>query len=256
MVKQYCPAFTKVVRVLACAVGGKTYNCDAALPKYFEVARVMAAYGRETEAYLDATSLLGVFNQERAADGALPAFKFFLEGGEGYTPYVAFVFTNSKLQKFEDRVAVPIGVVDLWQGGIFKDVAVYNENHKPITLTVPSEAVYVDIMATVTGHGHDGKSGCAEHCVTSHHFNLSQGMNLALMLDQAADPYYCSNQTFRGVTPNQYGPWIHGRAGWCSGQGVEVALINRISVRTTAGTDHWAFSATVTDIVNFCNSTE
>jgi hypothetical protein len=60
---------TRPVRVLACAVGGKFFPCSVpdgdARPKYFEVARIMSAYGLESEAILDATAFLAVINQVR-----------------------------------------------------------------------------------------------------------------------------------------------------------------------------------------------
>lgn len=74
------------------------------------------------------------------------------------------------------------------------------------------------LVATITGHGSDNH-GCAEFCVTSHHFVVNGNVNVRVFKN-AATATGCAERIGQGVEPNEHGTWLYGRDGWCCGQDV------------------------------------
>lgn len=116
----------------------------------------------------------------------------------------------------EDEFIVPYKALKLFTGGKFdKD---YNTRYRPIEFSVPTTTERVKLVATITGHGSDNY-GCAEFCVTSHHFTINGKSNVRVFKN-AATSMGCASRVERGVVPNEHGTWLYGRDGWCPGQDV------------------------------------
>ena len=84
--------------------------------------------------------------------------------------------------------------------------------------TIPSETSQVKLVATITGHG-SHNNGCAEFCVTSHHFIINRHSNVQVFKN-AATAMGCANRVSGGAIPNEHGNWLYGRDGWCCGMDV------------------------------------
>ncbi|XP_032239840.1 uncharacterized protein LOC116619295 [Nematostella vectensis] len=116
----------------------------------------------------------------------------------------------------EDEFIVPFKITKLFKGGTFNKT--YNKRYKPIQLRIPAHTARVKLVATITGHGSDNH-GCAEFCVTSHHFIINKKPNVRVFKN-AATSKGCAERVEEGVTPNEHGTWLYGRDGWCCGQDV------------------------------------
>lgn len=91
----------------------------------------------------------------------------------------------------------------------------------------------VEIHTTISGHGWGStEENCAEFCVTQHKFGARPAVDVngqlyvapedaafVQTLAGAGDSLGCAShaRVRGGVTPNQYGTWQYGRAGWCPG---------------------------------------
>jgi hypothetical protein len=92
------------------------------------------------------------------------------------------------------------------------------------------------LHSTISGHGWGTtEENCAEFCVTEHRFMLRPALAVNQQLFVASDDQAFTNKlggagdelgcasvdrVRGGVTPNQYGTWQYGRAGWCPGGNV------------------------------------
>ena len=122
--------------------------------------------------------------------------------------------------KREDEYNVPYKVIKLFRGGKFDKN--YNNNNKKYsrmhTFRIPAETERVKLVATISGHGSDN-NGCAEFCVTSHHF-IVNGHSNDRVFKNAATAMGCANRVSEGAVPNEHGTWLYGRDGWCCGMDV------------------------------------
>ena len=91
--------------------------------------------------------------------------------------------------------------------------------------------------STISGHGWGTtEENCAEFCVTEHRFVFRPALAVnhqlfvasddeafTKKLSGAGDELGCASvdRVRGGVTPNQYGTWQYGRAGWCPGGHVQ-----------------------------------
>lgn len=116
----------------------------------------------------------------------------------------------------EDQYNVPYKIIKLFRGGTFDKN--YNKNHHTLTFKIPMETEQVKLVATITGHGSDN-NGCAEFCVTSHHFIVNGHENVNVFKN-AATAMGCANRVSDGGVPNEHGTWLYGRDGWCCGKDV------------------------------------
>ncbi|KAJ8354490.1 hypothetical protein SKAU_G00220570 [Synaphobranchus kaupii] len=82
--------------------------------------------------------------------------------------------------------------------------------------TVPASTKKVEVYAVITGHGSD-ENGCAEFCVTSHHFLINGVFNNSRVFDSAGSALGCAARVEEGAVPNEHGTWLYGRGGWCDG---------------------------------------
>ena len=130
------------------------------------------------------------------------------------------VFIDSKHGYSKRRYSpdlVPNKIQKLYEGGKFDKN--YNSKYKDISFRPPSWAKKVEIVAIITGHGKDN-NGCAEFCVTSHHFTVNDLSHNVIVFKNAATAMGCAARVNQGVEPNEHGTWLYGRDGWCPGQEV------------------------------------
>ena len=86
----------------------------------------------------------------------------------------------------------------------------------------------VEIVTFFTGHGHSSTDeNCAEFCNHQHEFKINGNLLSLLEHPNGGTSYGCYDRVNEGVSANQYGTWVYGRAGWCPGQDVEY---NRIDI--------------------------
>ena len=112
---------------------------------------------------------------------------------------------------------IPFKILKLFRGGRYdKD---YNNRYKPLRFNPPSWTKKVELVAIITGHGKDN-NGCAEFCVTSHHFVFNGVSESVKVFKNAATAMGCAERVEQGVEPNEHGTWLYGRDGWCPGQEV------------------------------------
>ncbi|XP_061677016.1 uncharacterized protein si:dkey-256h2.1 [Syngnathoides biaculeatus] len=112
----------------------------------------------------------------------------------------------------------PFRVMSLYDGGTFDKT--YNRRYLPIKFPVPASARKVELYAVITGHGSDD-NGCAEFCVTSHHFLVNAVHNNTRSFDSAGSALGCAEGVTSGAVPNEHGTWLYGRGGWCDGLQVD-----------------------------------
>lgn len=124
--------------------------------------------------------------------------------------------TNTYSGRREDQYNVPYKIIKLFTGGKFDKN--YNKKYHTRKITIPQETSQVKLVATITGHGSDN-NGCAEFCVTSHHFIVNGHSNVRVFKN-AATAMGCANRVSDGAIPNEHGTWLYGRDGWCCGMDV------------------------------------
>lgn len=120
---------------------------------------------------------------------------------------------------------IPQKILKLYTGGKFDKE--YNLKYNEISFTPPSWSKRVKLIAIITGHGKDN-NGCAEFCVTSHHFVVNNASPTVIVFRNAASAMGCALRVQKGVEPNEHGTWLYGRDGWCPGQEV-VPLVKDIT---------------------------
>jgi hypothetical protein len=133
---------------------------------------------------------------------------------------------------------VPTKSTFLFSGGTFD--ASYNKLHAPSLVKIPHDAVKVEIYSVISGHGWGtDNENCAEFCETEHAFSVRAAAAVDKLVYVAEDEHKyvhtltgagstlgCAQQVPLGVTPNQYGTWQYGRAGWCPGGAVRPWVVD------------------------------
>ena len=140
----------------------------------------------------------------------------FKSGGVRDANSFISVSTNTYSGKREDQYNVPHKIIKLFTGGKFDKN--YNKKYHTRRITIPSETSQVKLVATITSHGSDN-NGCAEFCVTSHHFIINGHSNVQVFKN-AATAMGCANRVSDGAIPNEHGTWLYGRDGWCCGMDI------------------------------------
>ena len=123
-----------------------------------------------------------------------------------------------------DRDVTPKEFQSMWVGTIPFNPD-FDDNTPPIVFEVPDNAVKVEFVSYITGHGwgSNGTYNCAEFCNSKHIFTVNGGVyEFETSYPEANDNDYCMElgTIIQGVAPNQWGTWGYGRAGWCPGQDV------------------------------------
>ena len=188
-----------------------------------EIGRYITAYNREGRYISDVTPMLGVLKTEEINE-----FNYWQPNAYGLT--VKLFFWN------ENKDYTPIGAEYL-AGGTRKFNLEYNNifgSENPFDYNVTNEIERVEIVTFFTGHGHSSTDeNCAEFCNHQHEFTINGNTIDLLEHPNGGTSYGCYNRVSEGVSANQYGTWVYGRAGWCPGQDVEY---NRIDITSQSDT--------------------
>jgi len=182
-----------------------------------EIGRYITAYNREGRYISDVTPMLGVLKNEDINE-----FNYWQPNAYGLT--IKLFFWN------ENKDYTPVGAEYLY-GATRKFNLDYNNifgSENPFGYNVTDNTERVEIVTFFTGHGHSSTDeNCAEFCNHQHEFTIN-GMTVSLLEHpNGGTSYGCYNRVDEGVSANQYGTWVYGRAGWCPGQDVEY---NRIDI--------------------------
>jgi len=182
-----------------------------------EIGRYITAYNREGRYISDVTPMLGVLKNEDINE-----FNYWQPNAYGLT--IKLFFWN------ENKDYTPVGAEYLY-GATRKFNLDYNNifgSENPFGYNVTDNTERVEIVTFFTGHGHSSTDeNCAEFCNHQHEFTIN-GMTMPLLEHpNGGTSYGCYNRVDEGVSANQYGTWVYGRAGWCPGQDVEY---NRIDI--------------------------
>ncbi len=182
-----------------------------------EIGRYITAYNREGRYISDATPMLGVLKTEEINE-----FNYWQPNAYGLT--VKLFFWN------ENKDYTPIGAEYLY-GATRKFDLDYNNifgDGNPFSYNVTEGTDKVEIVTFFTGHGHSSTDeNCAEFCNHQHEFKINGNLLSLLEHPNGGTSYGCYDRVNEGVSANQYGTWVYGRAGWCPGQDVEY---NRIDI--------------------------
>jgi len=182
-----------------------------------EIGRYITAYNREGRYISDVSPMLGVLKNEDINE-----FNYWQPNAYGLT--VKLFFWN------ENKDYTPVGAEYL-AGTTRKFNLEYNDifgSENPFEYNVTENTERVEIVTFFTGHGHSSTDeNCAEFCNHQHEFTINGNTLSLLEHPNGGTPYGCYNRVHEGVSANQYGTWVYGRAGWCPGQDVEY---NRIDI--------------------------
>ncbi len=195
---------------------------DDQTTEFSEVARAITSYHRETHWVIDASPMLALLKQ-----GGTRHFKW------DFAPEWNTQPTATKLSlRFSNqgKSARPSETTFLWSGGVFD--ATYNTMHAPVDVAIPADAVKVELVSIVTGHGSEAHQ-CSEFCNHQHEITV-QGTALLHEFPDAGTEEGCIPQIEHGMVPNQGGTWWYGRGGWCPGQQVD-AWVEDVTDLVTPG---------------------
>ncbi len=213
----YCPAWDYDVFLRMCETVDAT-SCD------LEVGHWITSYHREGHFLHDVSGLLPLL-----ADGGPHKFTFHVSD-----PWEIDLHLRLSNQGKAQR---PIETVPLWNATHTLD-ATYNTYWEPQTVDVPADAVRVELVSAITGHGMSQPGNCAEFCNTDHHFYVNGTDNLRDFPVTVDDPSFgCQAQVADGTVPNQHGTWWYGRAGWCPGKQVDHTVVD-VTSEVTPGAEN------------------
>lgn len=198
-----CDDYDRIAGLEVCAGDGT--GCT-------EIARWITPFDRQPHWLTDITPFISTLYP-----GGSRFFKFYISGWPNSLVTVKLRLFN------EGETIVPRSYQNLWGGGQFNSN--YNSLHDPIVFDVPAEAVRVEFVSYITGHGSGCDSGnCAEFCNSRHNFEVNGGTgNFYVSHPEAGTTTDCMqlDRIANGVIPNQWGTWGYGRSGWCPGLDVE-----------------------------------
>ena len=201
---QGCDDYDRIARM---------YICDEDESNCNEIARWITPFDRQPHHLTDISSFISMLRP-----GGNKIVKFQESGWPNSLLTMRF-----RLYHNTDRDETPKEFQSMWVGTIPFNPD-FDDNTPPIVFEVPDNAVKVEFVSYITGHGWgcDGFN-CAEFCNSKHMFAVNGGVyEFETSYPEAGDQDYCMEPTtiIQGVKPNQYGTWGYGRAGWCPGQDV------------------------------------
>ena len=195
-----------------------------------EIGRYITAYNREGRYISDVSPMLGVLKNEDINE-----FNYWQPNAYGLT--VKLFFWN------ENKEYTPVGAEYL-AGATRKFNLEYNDifgSENPFEYDVSESTERVEIVTFFTGHGHSSTDeNCAEFCNHQHEFTVNGDTLGLLEHPNGGTPYGCYDRVNEGVSANQYGTWVYGRAGWCPGQDVEYNRID-ITSESNVGTNELSY---------------
>ena len=202
---QGCDDYDRIARM---------YICDEDESNCNEIARWITPFDRQPHHLTDISSFISMLRP-----GGNKIVKFQESGWPNSLLTMRF-----RLYHNTDRNETPKEFQSMWVGTIPFNPD-FDNNTPPIVFEVPDNAVKVEFVSYITGHGwgSNGTYNCAEFCNSKHMFAVNGGVyEFETSYPEAGDQDYCMEPTtiIQGVKPNQYGTWGYGRAGWCPGQDV------------------------------------
>jgi hypothetical protein len=205
-----------------CATAPNTlgfFVCDDTGECGAELARVVAPYARAGSWLVDADPLLPLL------DGGGPTtFRLVAE----YAAQVEVALVLSDAGRPE-RASEVIGLWNHPQGVAFDEA--YCTTQPTFDVEAPSGASRIELVTRLTGHGEGATiDKCAALCDHAHHMGVGDTV-ITVDFAQAGVDGACLDLP-GGVTPNQFGDWTLGRAGWCPGAGV---VLGRTDVTDALG---------------------
>ena len=201
---QGCDDYDRIARMYIC--DEDELNCN-------EIARWITPFDRQPHHLTDISSFISMLRP-----GGNKIVKFQESGWPNSLLTMRF-----RLYHNTDRDETPKEFQSMWVGTIPFNPD-FDNNTPPIVFEVPENAVKVEFVSYITGHGWgcDGFN-CAEFCNSKHMFTVNGGVyEFETSYPEANDNDYCMEleTIIQGVVPNQWGTWGYGRAGWCPGQDV------------------------------------
>lgn len=184
------------------ADGGAAFACDQ------ELARWITSYWREGRWVTDISYQLPALKP-----GGLTHLKWW--ASPQFDPRSTDYITSLSLRfSNQGRAQKPVSATPLWTGGNLRPG--YDALHPSRQVDVPADAVRVELVTLLTGHGGVAPTNCAEFCNHQHVFGIN-GMVQRQSFPEATTPMGCADRVNAGVVPNQHGTWYYGRGGWCPG---------------------------------------
>lgn len=195
--------------------------CDADDPDHCEVefGRWITTYHREGRWVHDASALLPLLSA-----GGTRRVAFYTQ-----QPYAVSLSARLSDQGKAERPAEVLPLFSLRGEGL----GAGSIERAPVEVTIPADAVRVELTHVITGHGGADPGNCAEFCTIEHRFDVG-GEEVTVSYGEPGDPRGCQADVARGTVPNQYGTWWYGRNGWCPGQVVPPQSID-ITSKVTKG---------------------
>ena len=195
-----CISIPSVVQLYLCESEGV---CSA------ELARWVTPYARSGSWLIDASPLLPLLGE-----GGETTFELRTEHA---------VWVEATLVLYDaKRPERAVAALPLWShsGGLPFDGA-YCTDQPSMEITTPDGSTRAELVTRITGHGETGTiDACAANCDHAHHIGVGESV-VTLEFPEAGSSDSCL-ELAAGVTPNQFGLWTLGRAGWCAGAGVDL----------------------------------
>jgi len=189
------------------------YVCDAPDSCSSELARWVTPHARSGSWLIDASPLLPLLG-----DGGDTTFEIRAE----HAVWVEVSLILADLESPEH----PIAAVPLWNhtDGLPFDEA-YCTTQPPVEVVTPEGATRAELVTRITGHGETGTiDACAANCNHAHHISVGEAVFTHDFPDAGVEEACLDLDA--GVTPNQFGLWTLGRAGWCPGSGIHVERVD------------------------------
>ncbi len=206
-----CDDYDRIAHMAICEEDGS--GC-------YEIARWVTPFGRQPISLTDITPFIASLRS-----GSSRVVRFQESGWPNSLLTLKFRFYHGDSQQ-----ANPKEIVPLWSGTIGFNPE-YGDNRPPQAFSIPSNAVKVEFVSFITGHGWSCNATyqCSEFCNSRHDFSVNGGeYNFSKAHPNAGAQTYCMEpETIaEGVIPNQGGTWGYGRAGWCPGQEVKPYVVD------------------------------
>ncbi len=197
------------------------YSCEEDSTGCLEIARWITPFDRQPHHLTDISPFISALRP-----GGTRVIKFQESGWPNSLLTLRFRLYNDS----EGQTSSPQEYIPAWNGTVLFNPD-YDENRPPVIFAVPENAVKVEFVSYITGHGW-GSAGCyncAEFCNSRHNFMVNGGTGeFSKSHPEAGNNDYCMElETIpQGVVPNQYGTWGYGRAGWCPGMDVAPYIVD------------------------------
>jgi len=207
-----CDDYDRIAHMYVCNEDGS--NC-------YEIARWITPFDRQPHHLTDISPFISALRP-----GGTRMIKFQESGWPNSLLTLKLrLYTDS-----DEQTSSPQEYLPAWNGTVLFNPD-YDENRPIVVFAVPENAVKVEFVSFITGHGW-GSAGCyncAEFCNSRHNFSVNGGTGeFSKSHPEAGNNDYCMEleTIVQGVVPNQYGTWGYGRAGWCPGMDVTPYIVD------------------------------